>query len=228
MPARGDHDARRADVSEAVWRVLASRGFGGLTLRAVAAEMGASTGLLTHYFPSKRALVRHALDVAEERTETRDRRIPADQGLPALRAALLDVLPLSETSTAMNRVWVSFWDAALGDADLGASQTTRYARWRDRLRLHVEVAQRRGELPAAADADDLVASAAAFAHGLVVQALFDPGRFPPQRQVDLLDRFLDQLSATDRLSIMDATDRRSATDPLEAVEGSDQASQRGG
>ncbi len=157
--------------------------------------------------------MRHALDVAEERTETRDRRIPADQGLPALRAALLDVLPLSETSTAMNRVWVSFWDAALGDADLGASQTTRYARWRGRLRPHVEVAQRRGELPAKADADDLVASAAAFAHGLVVQALFDPGRFPPQRQVELLDRFLDQLSATH---------------PLEPVEGSDQAGQRGG
>jgi AcrR family transcriptional regulator len=231
MPARGDHDARRADVSEAVWRVLAARGFGGLTLRAVAAEMGASTGLLTHYFPSKRALVRHALDVAEERTETRDRRIPADQGLPALRAALLDVLPLSEASTAMNRVWVSFWDAALGDADLGASQTTRYARWRG------------GELLAAADADDLVATVAAFAHGLVVQALFDRDRFPPQRQVELLDRFLDQLSATDGLSTMDRlaeTDHLSArdptsaisplpaTDPLEPVEGSDQAGQRRG
>src|SRR5690349_17153404 len=45
-PARGDHEARRQDVSEAVWQVLAAQGFGGLTLRAVAAEMGASTGLL--------------------------------------------------------------------------------------------------------------------------------------------------------------------------------------
>ncbi len=71
MPARGDHDARRRDVSEAVWRVLAEHGFGGLTLRAVAAEMGASTGLLTHYFPNKRALVAHALDVADERTASR-------------------------------------------------------------------------------------------------------------------------------------------------------------
>ncbi len=37
MPARTDHDARRRDVSEAVWRVLAVHGFGGLTLRAVQA-----------------------------------------------------------------------------------------------------------------------------------------------------------------------------------------------
>src|SRR6266508_3158582 len=105
MPARTDHDARRRDVSEAVWRVLAEHGFGGLTLRAVAVEMGASTGLLTHYFPSKEALVRHALEVAEERTATRPRR-DAAPGLPALRAAVLDVLPLTTASATMNRVWV--------------------------------------------------------------------------------------------------------------------------
>jgi AcrR family transcriptional regulator len=193
MPARGDHDARREDVSEAVWRVLARRGFGGLTLRAVATEMGASTGLLTHYFPNKRALVRHALEVAGRRSVGRPRRTAAGPGLPALRAALLDVLPLTPEATAMNRVWVSFWDAALGDPDLGAAQTERYERWRARLRVPVEVAQRAGDLPADGT-DDLVAAAAAFAHGLVVQALFDPDRFPPARQIALLDGFLTRLA----------------------------------
>src|SRR3954453_20895351 len=125
MPARGDHDARRRDVSEAVWRVLAARGFGGLTLRAVANEMDASTGLLTHYFPAKRALVRYALGVAEERTDERARRV-AGEGMPALRAALLDVLPLTPEATAMSRVWVSFWDGALGDPELAAIQKARY------------------------------------------------------------------------------------------------------
>jgi AcrR family transcriptional regulator len=193
MPARGNHDARRRDVSKAVWGVLADRGFGGLTLRAVAAEMGASTGLLTHYFPTKRALMRHALDIAEERTAGRPMRAVPRQGLAALRAALLDVLPLTLESTAMSRVWVSFWDAALGDPDLGAGQTARYTRWRATLRPHVDAAQRLGELPASADPDDVVAVAAAFAHGLVVQALFDPDRFPSERQVGLLDHFLGSL-----------------------------------
>jgi len=187
MPAPTDHEARRRDVSEAVWRVLARGGFGGLTLRAVAAEMGASTGLLTHYFPSKDALVRHALEVAEERTAIRARR---DGGL---RDALLDVLPLDAASTTMNRVWVSSWDAALGDAELGAAERARYKRWRARLRPRVEAAQRSGELPAAGDPEDLVATVAAFTHGLVVQALFDPRAFPRRRQVALLDAFLRSL-----------------------------------
>jgi AcrR family transcriptional regulator len=194
MPARKDHDLRRRDISEAVWQVLAAHGFGGLTLRAVAATLSASTGLLTHYFPNKQALLRYALDIAEERTQGRTLRTAPTPGLAALRTAMLDVLPLDAESTAMNRVWVTSWDAALGDAELGPAQAQRYVRWRDRLRGHVVAAQERGELPRA-DPDDVAASVAAWTHGLVVQALFDPARFPPARQTALLDGFLAALTA---------------------------------
>ncbi|MEU8005328.1 TetR/AcrR family transcriptional regulator [Catellatospora sp. NPDC049111] len=190
MPARGDHDARRRDVSQAVWEVLAARGFGGLTLRAVAAQLGASTGLLTHYFPSKKALMRHALEVAHEHGQRRERPVAEGEGLPGLRAALLHVMPLDPEIAAMNRVWVSFWDAALGDDELAAAELRRYERWRGMLRPHVEAAVRLGQLPADADPDDVVATAAGFAHGLVVQALFDPDRFPPRRQIKLVDDFV--------------------------------------
>lgn len=189
MPTKGDHQARRADVAEAVWRVLASKGFGGLTLRAVATELGASTGLLTHYFRSKRELVRYAHEIASERTDTRPLRVADAPGLAELRVALANVLPLTPENVAMSRVWVSFWDAAIGDAELTASQRARYVRWRGRLRDCVERAQTRGELPPG-DPEDVAATAGAFAHGLVVQAVFDPERFPPARQLSLLDGFL--------------------------------------
>ncbi|MEV4006261.1 TetR family transcriptional regulator C-terminal domain-containing protein [Actinomadura sp. NPDC049753] len=194
MPARGDHDARRRDVSEAVWRVLAGRGFGGLTLRAVAAEMGASTGLLTHYFPNKRALVAYALDLADERTAGRPLR-EAPPGLASLRAALLDVLPLTPAASDMNRIWVSSWDVALADPELGERQRLRYENWRARLRPHVAAAVELGELPAGPGLDGTVAAAAAFAHGLVVHALFDPDAYPPARQAAMLDAFLAALAA---------------------------------
>ncbi|MFF5563382.1 TetR/AcrR family transcriptional regulator [Streptomyces sp. NPDC012623] len=194
-PARGDRDARREDVSEAVWRTLADKGFGGLTLRAVAAEMDVSTGMLMHYFPTKRALVAHALDVLEKRTAERPRRGRPVAGLAALRAVLLDILPLTEDDTARNRVWVSSWDLALADEQLGSGQLERYARMRTAIRPHIEAARDRGELPADADPDQLAATAVAFTHGLVVQALFDPGRFPESVQVSLVDGFLRGLAA---------------------------------
>ncbi|PYC69517.1 TetR family transcriptional regulator [Streptomyces tateyamensis] len=194
-PARGDHDARRRDVSRAVWRVLATRGFGGLTLRAVAAEMQASTGLLTHYFPTKQDLLRTALEVLDQRNQERPRRVAPAEGLAALRAALVDVLPLDPDSAAENRIWVSSWDVALADPELAAAHAERYRRSRLRLTEHVAAAVRRGEVPAGTAVEDLAAAAQAFVLGLVVQALFAPGEFPPERQVALLDGWLAGVAA---------------------------------
>jgi AcrR family transcriptional regulator len=192
MPAKTDHDARRRDVSAAVWRVLAAEGFGGLTLRAVAAELGATTGLVTHYFPSKQALIVHALEVAETHTRALVPSLEGVHGLEALRQALAAVLPLTPEGTAINRVWVSSWDAALADPELYALEKARYKRWRARLKPLVVKAQNDGDLPPG-DPADLVAALAAFTHGLVVQALFDPRTFPRKRLLALLTSHLDAL-----------------------------------
>lgn len=173
--------------------MLAEHGFGGLTLRAVAARMGASTGLLTHYFPGKRDLVAHALSILDERTQHRQLREVDEPGLAGLRAVLLDILPLTSDGVALNRIWVSSWDVALADPGLGADQAARYERTRARLRVQVDAAQARTELSADGDADHLAATALAFAHGLVVQALFAPKHFTPELQMELLDAFLASL-----------------------------------
>jgi AcrR family transcriptional regulator len=185
---RGDHDARRRDVSVAVWRVLTAHGFGGLTLRAVAAELGATTGLVTHYFRSKDALLAYALDLLTERTEHRPRR-GRTTGLAALRAALLDMLPLGADSVDGNRIWVSSWDTALADHRRTDDYAGSYARSRTQLAALIADAQRRDELPQGPP-EDLAASVQSFVLGLTVQALFDPTAFPPERQIQLLDNHL--------------------------------------
>jgi hypothetical protein len=44
------------------------------------------------------------------------------------------------------------------------------------------------------DADRLAATVLSFTHGLVVQALFDPDRFPAASQTELVDSFLADLA----------------------------------
>ncbi|MBA2889423.1 TetR/AcrR family transcriptional regulator [Nonomuraea soli] len=190
---KGDHDARRREVSGAVRRVLAVHGFGGLTLRAVAAEMGATTGLLTHYFPSKRDLVAYALEVLDEQRTSRPRPAPdTGEGLAGVRAMLADILPTTAESVASNRVWVSSWDAALGDPELAAGHAARYRRSRERLQRHVEAAQERGEV-AEGDAGEVAAALQSFVLGLIVQVLLEVDAFPPERQLRLLDDYLASL-----------------------------------
>ncbi|MFB7114659.1 TetR/AcrR family transcriptional regulator [Streptomyces sp. NPDC056291] len=194
MPrTKGDHEARRRDVSEAVWRVLAAHGFRGLTMRAVAAELDATTGLLTHYFPTKRDLVAYALDLLEVRSDSRLRRT-AGEGMSAVRAALLDILPLTGEATVGNRIWVSSWDAALADPELSVDYARKYARSRDKLRDLVAAAQHLGE-PPTGDPARIAAGAQSYVLGLVVQALFDPEAFPPHRQIELLDDYLATLAS---------------------------------
>lgn len=173
--------------------MLAAHGFGGLTLRAVAAELGATTGLLTHYFPAKRDLVAYALDLLTERTASRPRRAAGD-GLAALRAALLDILPLTAEATDSNRIWVSSWDTALADPALSDDHARKYEQSRVRLGELVSAAQRLGELPAG-DPARIAAGAQSFVLGLVVQALFNPTAFPPRHQVELLDDYLASLAS---------------------------------
>jgi len=193
MPVTVDHDVRRREVAEAVWRVLADTGFAGLSLRAVAKEMGATTGLLTHYFASKRELVAHALEVVHERTAPRMRDVTPEHGLEGLRARLRAVLVDDEEATVLSKVWVGFWDLALADAQLGLAEAGRYERWRERLRPLVDEAVASGEL-AGRDRETVVDVLTAFTHGLVVQALFDPERFPAERQYAVLDELLSALS----------------------------------
>jgi AcrR family transcriptional regulator len=195
MPATVDHDLRRREVAEAVWRVLAQTGFAGLSLRAVAREMGATTGLVTHYFSSKRELVSHALEVVHDRTAPRmEQAETPDRGVEGLRVRLRAVLVDDEEATVLSKVWVGFWDLALADSELGLAEAARYERWRDRLRPLVDEAISAGELAAGRDRETVVDLLTAFTHGLVVQALFDPARFPAQRQYAVLDELLSALT----------------------------------
>lgn len=186
MPARTDHDVRRREAAEAVWRVLARDGFAALSLRAVAAEMGATTGLVTHYFGGRAELVDHALVLLHERTDATLGDTEAPLGLGSLRSRLLAVLPTTDDGAELSRIWVGFWGPALSDPGLTDREAARYERWREWLRPHVRAAQAAGEL-GGADDETVVDLLTTVTHGLVVQALFDPDRFPPGRQAVLLD-----------------------------------------
>ncbi|PWJ47047.1 transcriptional regulator, TetR family [Quadrisphaera granulorum] len=188
---------RREDVAAAVWRVLDKAGFAGLSMRAVAAELDATTGVVTHYFPTKRALTAFALELLSEQGATRTRR-RADPGLPALRAALMDMLPLDDASQTANRIWISSWDAALADPGHAADHAERYRASRSRVReLLASVLDEekddddgRRSTRGAAGTERRAEVVHAAVLGLAVQAVLDPDSYPAQRQVELLDELL--------------------------------------
>ncbi len=180
-----DEPAQRARLSEAVFTTLAESGPAGLTLRAVAARAGCSTGLVLHTFPDKRALLLHARDVLHERTRARADALEADAPDPAaaVRAVSLGALALDDDGVAEARAWVAFLAAALGDPVLRERHVRNSRAFVERLTRLLEAATRLPLESAAVRAAALGASL----EGITVLAAGDPERWTPDAQRSALD-----------------------------------------
>lgn len=61
MPKIVDHDERRVELVDALWRVVERDGATAISIRNVAAEAGHSKSAIAHYFPSRLALLSAAV-----------------------------------------------------------------------------------------------------------------------------------------------------------------------
>lgn len=57
MPKEVDHDERRDEILTAVAGLLADVGLRGLSVRSLAARLGGSVTMVTHYFPTRHSLL---------------------------------------------------------------------------------------------------------------------------------------------------------------------------
>ena len=82
MSRSADRSAQGEALSRAVWSVLAEQGLERLTVRAVAAAAGCTTGLVMHRFPNRQALLLHARQLLHEITRGRVEELEAGAGSP--------------------------------------------------------------------------------------------------------------------------------------------------
>ncbi|MGW6752194.1 TetR/AcrR family transcriptional regulator [Streptomyces sp. NPDC055006] len=191
MPKVVDHGNRRRELLPAVWKVTARDGVENVTLRAIAAETGWSTGTLQHYFPTKRELIISAHELAYSRAGERIAdRVRELKGVDALRAVLLEALPLDDERLLEARVEVSAWNLAATDEDFRAMRKERVDEWMPLLEQLI--ADSRKETGAAGDCSDAIAAhqALILIDALSAQAVVTPHIATPARQRELVERFL--------------------------------------
>ncbi|MFG2069888.1 TetR/AcrR family transcriptional regulator [Micromonospora tulbaghiae] len=192
MPKIVDHDARRAELARAMWRVVYRDGVGAATVRSIAAEAGWSPSALRHYFATQTELLVFAMEhVQAEAAE----RIAADDrtGSPreVAQRILEQLLPLDRQRVREAEVWLLL--AARAQTDPAAR--TRMADADDGIRRAAEfaVVLLTGQPAAGPEA---VARLHALLDGLALHALLYPERMPPARARELLGAHLDTLVAS--------------------------------
>jgi len=103
---------------------------------------------------------------------------------------LAQLLPLDEERRRETTVWLALMGASLSDPDLAAELRRRYRRAREATLPMFREALVEAQ---AGDPDDVADELLAAVDGITVDALTDPERFPPGRQMALLRRALARL-----------------------------------
>lgn len=199
MPKRVDHQQRRREIAEALFRIVAELGMQAVTLRAVAAEAGISMNLVQYYFPTKEAMVDFAwqriVELGAERAgpgvaralETGDERT-------VVRALLLSVLPTDNRGRMLSAVQIAYFavdvtrgsrsptqEALLPHLIHALTEQLRRARTRDRMPAHLDPRL---------EADTLATVAAGLLMGMLVR------NYDLDQATTLIDYRLDRLFTT--------------------------------
>lgn len=170
-----DHDERRSRIARVAVDLIAREGLQAATIRRIAAEVGFSTTVVTHYFAEKQALLRWACRVlAEDGHAQLDRALSADP--TDLVAALIGMAAIDDASVRLWRVFVAFCDEAARDPVLASEQR----RHTDQAiaQLAGIIRARYGERP---DVDDAARLLNGLVQGISVQVVVDRARWSPEQ-----------------------------------------------
>ncbi|GAA2263791.1 hypothetical protein GCM10009853_016330 [Glycomyces scopariae] len=182
MPRTADHDLRRAQMAQAVRRLVAHDGLDAATVAAVAREVGCSVGLVQHYFRSKDELLLFAYERMQADQLDRVGRLIAEgeAGRQPIRAILLRCLPelwpLDEDRRGEYRVDRAFHARALDNPMVAQAAGRAAAVVRGELARAVTNGKECGEVEADTDAELAAAELAALVAGLADDLYREPDR----------------------------------------------------
>lgn len=188
VPKRVDHEERRREITQAVWRIAMAEGLAAVTLRRVAAEAGISMNLVQYYFTSKDQMIHYGLErVIEVAVARMSAELEAvrESGDPraVVRAAVVGMLPVDEESRRTSAVYYAYMLYAITDAEIRAVVSG----------IPRQLAPRLVHLVSGVDPLVELEGLIAMASGLAVGVLI--GSYTAQEAVAFVDYRLDRLFA---------------------------------
>lgn len=175
MPIHVDVAQRRADIAEATLAVAARAGLGGVTIRSVAAELGASTTVITNYLRTRADLLANAMELlADEWIAELDEASADLDPAEALVQVMCEAVSWDEQERIRNQFWVAVLSEPNRPKAVADQLRAESDAVRDRLAKLVEQC---GHPDPAAAADQLFL----FAQGAFVSMVETPTRWTPER-----------------------------------------------
>lgn len=187
-------DDRRAEVIQAAWRVIAREGLDRTSMRAIAQELGSSTGVVTHYFRNKEELTLFALEQVFEFVVVEMRACAEKwQGIERLEQMLFMALPLAVSDRDDWKVWVAFLGYSIGRDRLIQEHCKRYGILRDLIVETLAELQAEGLIRAGLDLAFEANALIALVDGISMSVVINPEQFSASQQQALVVRAVEPL-----------------------------------
>jgi TetR/AcrR family transcriptional regulator, transcriptional repressor of bet genes len=165
--AESDHDERRRAIAHVTMGLIAREGLEAATVRRIAAEVGYSTTIVTHYFTDKQELLLWAYRTIDEWARERFERAMAQQPVD-LVGYLMSMCAVDEVDKVNWRPLLGIWDRALRDPAFA----TELHGWIDTTVARLAAIVRSRD-PDCADPNSVAKRLLAMVQGVSLQLLFD-------------------------------------------------------
>lgn len=195
MPKIVDHEMRRNEIADALWRIVDCEGIGGVSVRSVAAEAGFPRATAAYYFDNQAELLLMAIRQSVERSASRIRREDfAGEGLDAYVRAFVELIP----TTAKRRRQSSIWLEVIARASKEDEVRSHLADWDATVRagvLQLLTMMKSQRLFARARDLDVEADILhAMIDGMSLHAMTEPRTLPVSRVRELVRSHLERLA----------------------------------
>lgn len=182
-----NHDERRRQIADVTVGIIAREGLEAATVRRIAAEVGCSTTVITHYFSDK-----HELLLWTYRTLGEFGHAQFEQTAPPdsrdLLGYLLSMTAVDETNVALWRTYVAIWDRSLHDPEISAELNSWTTAVLERIEAFIEVLN-----PRCSNKGRVARRLLGLVQGISIQRLFDPESWSAEAERDALESEIDLL-----------------------------------
>ena len=176
MPRYVDHDARRRQIVEATCQVVAEDGLPGLSFRAVAARLGGSTTVVTHYFGSQRELIEGCVASLVEMWANELTELEQSTADPRQRLMLLveSLVPIDEVGRLQERARINLLAGQILGSELGRLSEVWETNVREAISSHLRA------IDPKLDTKLMVDLLRVLTNGLTLSAIEHPERWPAE------------------------------------------------
>lgn len=174
--AKVDHEERRREIAEAVWRLLQKGGIETASVRGVIAETGLSSGSIRFFFSTQAGLHEFAMSSLADRVKDRIASAAAAEPDLAQRALAMvsELMPLRDDTERELGVWMAFVAKSRHDEGLARIVAEQAVAIRAFLTAVIADLATAGLRPRATDVESDVTHLNAVVDGLTFELLTAP------------------------------------------------------